>query len=123
MSRIFQNEEASVITVWLQGERLGDHVHVLVRTGEMFGQANCPTYNHDRGESQDPGIAKEEWIIRAEHWLPFVKALAVGGYATGLRVIWRCPPDELRYLWNGAADAPCIVGTTDPVPWTMEVPE
>ena len=98
--------------LWLQGERIGEHVHVWVRMGWQDGQDQAPNYDGGRGHVNATGDAGH-LILRGPEWQPFVTAMAVGGYETGLRVIWRCPPDDPRYLWNGAEDYPCIVGSTD----------
>lgn len=75
-----------------------------------------PTYENGRGRVNIAGLAGD-LTFREDEWGPFIRALAKGGHATGLRVLWRCPPEEPRYLWNGVPDNPCVVGTTEPVPW------
>jgi hypothetical protein len=107
--------------LWLQGERIGEHVHVSVRMGRQYGQDDMPTYEKERGHANNVGDAGN-LILHADEWGPFISALAVGGYENDLRVIWRCPPEEPRYLWNGAEGYPCIVGSTDAVDWNISSP-
>ncbi len=100
--------------VWLAAERVGDHVHVQVQTGLQHGQPSFPDWGP--GMRNDAGIAGN-LIFRADQWQPFIKALAIGGHATGLRVMWKTAPDDRRFLWNGLPDAPSIVGRAEPEPW------
>lgn len=109
---------SGVPAMWLDAERLGDHVHVVVRTGRQYGQ-EIPNYDNEEGSHNDAGGAGH-LILRVDQWQPLIASLAVGGHETGLRVIWRYMPDDRRYLWNGAPDAPCVVGTTDPVTWDRQ---
>jgi hypothetical protein len=109
----------SVRTVWVDAERLGEHVHVKVSTGFQYGQEDMPTYERGPGHSNDAGGAGT-LILRADQWPPFIRALAVGGYATGLRVCWRERTEDRRSLWNGAPDRPCIIGHKEPVEWEPE---
>ena len=74
-------------------------------------------YKRDPAHANNAGVAGN-LILHADEWQPFITALAIGGYETDLRVVWRCPPDDSRYLWNGAEGYPCIVGTTEAVTWT-----
>lgn len=109
---------SAIKAVWLQAERLGEHVHVRVVTGKQYGQPQYPDWRGP-GMRNDAGDAGK-LILRADQWPGFVRALAVGGHATGLRVMWRLTPDDNRYMWNGAPDVPCIVASTERVPWEKE---
>ena len=55
-------------------------------------------------------------LARADQWQPFIKALAIGGHATGLRVMWKTAPDDRRFLWNRLPDSPSLVGPAKPQP-------
>lgn len=103
-------------TIWIDAERLGDHVHAKVSTGRQGGQPDMPTYEDAPGRFNDVGGAGT-LIFREDQWPGFIKALAMGGAQTGLRVLWRHRPDDGRYLWNGLSCDPCIVGTQGPVEW------
>lgn len=105
-----------IACVWLSGELVGDHVHVKVSTGVQHAQDDMPTYDQQRGHHNDAGGAGA-LILRRDQWFPFVRAMATGGFLTGLRVVWRCRGLDERFLWNGAQDAPCVVGTRTPCPW------
>ena len=111
-----QSDTGSARAVWLAAERIGDHVHVTVSTGHQYGQPEMPTYARGAGHANDAGEAGK-LILRADQWPSFIRALAVGGAETGLRVIWREATDDGRFLWNGLSCDPCIVGTQEPVPW------
>lgn len=106
-------------SVWIDAERLGEHVHLRVRMGRQFGQDEVPTYDRGRGHINDAGDAGR-LILRADQWPGFIKALAVGGHATGLRVIWAEWRDDRRVLWNGAPDRPCFIGGREPTTWERE---
>jgi hypothetical protein len=102
--------------VWIDAELIGEHVHLKISTGKQYGQDNLPTYERPTGYRNDAGEAGR-LILRADQWPSFIKALAVGGHATGLRVLWSEHNVDRRNLWNGTLDAPCLLGQTDPVPW------
>jgi hypothetical protein len=110
------NSERVQESIWIDAERLGDHVHAKVSTGVQGGQSDMPTYERGSGHFNNAGGAGT-LIFRAEQWPAFIRALAMGGAETGLRVMWRLTPDDGRYLWNGLSCDPCIVGTQEPVEW------
>lgn len=104
-------------TIYVNARRIEEHTHVTVRIGWAYGQPDVPhPIGAGRGVRDDAGTCGD-LILRAGEWEPFIRALAVGGHATGVRVLWAQNPDDNRSLWNAHPDAPAIVGTTDPVPW------
>lgn len=112
---------SGVRTVWVDAERVEQHVHVRIHTGEQYGQDDMPTYERRNDHANNAGEAGT-LVMRADQWLPFIKALAVGGYTTGLRVCWSEHTDDRRDLWNGSPDHPCVLGETTPVPWERSRP-
>jgi hypothetical protein len=109
------NQQA-VRTVWIDAERIEQHVHVKIHTGLQYGQVDMPTYERRRNHRNDAGEAGT-LILRADQWPSFIRALAIGGHATGLRVCWSEHTDDRRNLWNGSFDRPCVLGSMDPVEW------
>lgn len=103
-------------TLWVDAERIEQHVHLKINMGWQYGQDAMPTYEKARNYRNDAGLAGT-LIIHDHEWLPWIKALAAGGHATGLRVCWSEHTDDRRNLWNGTPDRPCILGTTDVVEW------
>ena len=108
--------ERSVRTVWVDAERIEQHVHVKIHTGKQYGQEDMPTYERRQNHRNDAGEAGT-LILREDQWPSFIQALAVGGHATGLRVCWSEHTDDRRNLWNGTPDRPCVIGTAEPVEW------
>lgn len=107
----------SIRAVWLDAERIEQHVHVKVHTGKQYGQDEIASERPGgAGIRNDAGVAGT-LILRLDQWPSFIRALAVGGHATGLRVCWCEHTEDQRNLWNGTPDAPCILGTTEPVEW------
>jgi hypothetical protein len=107
-------------TLWLDAERIGEHTHVRVRMGTAYGQDEKPHYRREEADHANDAGDAGRLIFRPDEWEPYIHALAAGGYATGLRVIWTCPPDDPRKLWNGAPDTPCVVDSLKPVPWVFD---
>lgn len=108
--------EPRVATVWVDARRVEGHHHVKVYTGFQYGQSEVPTYETRVDHRNDAGEAGV-LVMLAEQWPSFIKTLAVGGHATGLRVCWSDHTDDRRDLWNGAPDRPCLLGSSEPVEW------
>lgn len=110
-----------VPTIWIDTNLVEEHAHLKINTGFQYGQENMPTYERRHNHRNDAGEAGT-LILRADQWLPFIQALAAGGYQTGLRVCWSEHTDDRRDLWNGSPDHPCVLGETTPVPWERSRP-
>lgn len=108
--------DTRVRTLWVDAERIEQHVHLKIHMGWQYGQVDKPTYEKRRDHRNDAGMAGT-LILHDHEWLPWIKALAAGGHATGLRVCWSEHADDRRNLWNGTADRPCVLGTTEVVEW------
>lgn len=110
-----------VRTVWIDARKIEQHVHVKITTGWSYGQPDRPTYERRQDHRNDAGVAGEI-ILQADQWLPFIRALALGGHDTGLRVCWAEHNEDRRSLWNGCHDRPCLFDTHDPVDWVRTTP-
>lgn len=118
--------------IWVDAELIGEHIHAKIHTGKQYNQDDVPSYDGGRGYRNDAGEVGT-LILREDQWPSFIQALAVGGHATGLRVIWTLDRSreslarkegstqcwDQRYLWNAHADAPAIVGEVEPKPWMV----
>lgn len=113
---------ARVRTIWVDARRFEEHVHVRVHMGWSYGQEDMPDLTgYGPGVRDDAGDAGT-LILRdyEREWQPWIRVLARGGHATNVRVLWCEHTDDRRSLWNAHADAPAIVGTTEPVPWERD---
>lgn len=105
--------------MWVDAELIGEHWHVNTYMGWQYGQDEMPTYEKTRDFRNDTYEAGS-LILHKHEWMPYIQALAVGGYTTGLRVCWSDHTIDRRDLWNGSSDGPCLLGDSTPVEWVRE---